>query len=109
MAQRVILAVLATLLLGLQWRLWVANGGIAHTHRLKGEVAQQAAENESLRASTATHDPEVQHLNSGVVAIEGRARTKMGMRQEGEAFYLVFQRCKDAREEQLGRATVLNQ
>src|SRR3546814_3310539 len=70
MAQRVILAVLATLLLGLQWRLWVANGGIAHTHRLKGEVAQQAAENESLRARNATLDAEVQDLNSGVVAIE---------------------------------------
>src|SRR3546814_9762860 len=86
MAQRVILAVLATLLLGLQWRLWVANGDIAHTTRLKGEVAQQAAENESLRARNATLDAEVQDLNSGFVAIEGRARTTMGMIKESETF-----------------------
>src|SRR3546814_3761832 len=82
MAQRVILAVLATLLLGLQWRLWVANGGIAHTHRLKGEVAQPADENESLRARNATLDAEVQDLNSGVVATEGRARTTLGMSKD---------------------------
>ena len=91
MAQRVVIAVLAVLLLGLQWRLWVANGGIAHTHRLKGEVAEQGAENERLRARNATLDAEVQDLNSGVVAIEGRARTTMGMIKEGETFYLVVQ------------------
>src|SRR3546814_11750682 len=92
MAQRVILAVLATLLLGLQWRLWVANGGIAHTHRLKGEVAQQAAENESLRARNATLDAEVQDLNSGVAALEGRARTPMGTNKEGDTLTLVVPR-----------------
>lgn len=92
MAQRVILVVLAALLIGLQWRLWVAKGGIAHTHGLKTEVAQQASENESLRARNAKLDAEVQDLNSGVVAIEGRARTTMGMIKEGETFYLVVQR-----------------
>jgi cell division protein FtsB len=92
MSKRVILVVLAALLLGLQWRLWVAKGGIAHTHRLKGEVVAQAAENERLRARNATLDAEVQDLNSGVVAIEGRARTTMGMIKEGETFYLVVQR-----------------
>ncbi|WP_020648250.1 cell division protein FtsB [Solimonas variicoloris] len=91
MAQRAVLAVLAVLLLALQWRLWVANGGVAHTHRLKGEVAAQQAENERLRARNATLDAEVQDLNSGVVAIEGRARTTMGMVKEGETFYLVVQ------------------
>lgn len=92
MVQRVVIAVLALLLLGLQWRLWVANGGVAHTHRLKAEVAEQAAENERLSTRNATLDAEVQDLNSGVVAIEGRARTTMGMIKEGETFYLVVQR-----------------
>jgi cell division protein FtsB len=91
MTQRVVLVVLAALLLGLQWRLWIANGGIAHTHRLKGQVAEQAAENERLRARNATLDAEVQDLNAGTVAIEGRARTTMGMIKEGETFYLVVQ------------------
>ena len=92
MFQRAAIAVLAVLLLGLQWRLWVANGGIAHTHRLKKEVAEQQAENDKLRARNATLDAEVRDLGTGVVAIEGRARTTMGMIKEGETFYLVVQK-----------------
>lgn len=92
MGKRGLLLVLATLLLVLQWRLWVANGGIAHTHRLKTQVAAQQAQNEQLRARNATLDAEVQDLNSGVAAIEGRARTTMGMIKEGETFYLVVQK-----------------
>ena len=91
MDQRAVIAVLAALLLGLQWRLWVANGGIAHTHRLKQQVAEQSAENERLRVRNATLDAEVRDLGSGVVAIEGRARTTMGMIKQGETFYLVVQ------------------
>lgn len=92
MVQRATIIVLAVLLLGLQWRLWVANGGIAHTHRLKGEVAEQLAENERLRGRNAILDAEVQDLGAGVLAIEGRARTTMGMIKEGETFYLVVQK-----------------
>ena len=92
MVQRIAIGVLAVLLLGLQWRLWVAQGGVAHTHRLKQEVSAQQDENERLRARNATLDAEVRDLSSGVVAIEGRARTTMGMIKEGETFYLVVQK-----------------
>lgn len=92
MIQRLAIGFLAVLLLGLQWRLWVAQGGIAHTHRLKQDVAAQQDENERLRARNATLDAEVRDLSSGVVAIEGRARTTMGMIKEGETFYLVVQK-----------------
>ena len=92
MTQRIAIGVLAALLLGLQWRLWVAQGGVAHTHRLKQDVAAQVDENERLRARNATLDAEVRDLSSGVVAIEGRARTTMGMIKEGETFYLVVQK-----------------
>src|SRR3546814_17604761 len=84
MAQRVILAVLATLLLGLQWRLWVANGGIAPTHRPKGEVAQQAAENESLRARHATPEAELQDLTPGLVTMGRSEPTAMGLNKAGD-------------------------
>jgi len=92
MTQRVVIVVLAALLLGLQWRLWVANGGIAHTHRLKNQVAEQRAENERLSARNATLDAEVRDLGAGTVAIEGRARMTMGMIKEGETFYLVVRK-----------------
>lgn len=78
-------------LAGLQWRLWGADGGIAHTHRLKTQVDIQRADNERLKARNAAQDAEVQDLNSGTAAIEARARTTLGMVRQNESFYLVVQ------------------
>ena len=91
MANRAALVVLALLLLILQWRLWIADGGVSHTARLKSEAEVQKVENERLTARNAALDAEVQDLNSGVDAIEGRARTTLGMIKQGETFYLVVQ------------------
>ncbi len=89
MANRAALAILGLLLLTLQWRLWIADGGISHTHRLKGELGEYSARNEQLRARNAALDAEVRDLGNGTVAIEARARTTLGMIKEGETFYLV--------------------
>ena len=89
MINRAAVAILGLLLLALQWRLWIADGGIAHTHRLKQDVATLVAENERLQARNAALDAEVRDLGSGVAAIEARARTTLGMIKEGETFYLV--------------------
>jgi cell division protein FtsB len=89
MTNRVVLGVLVALLLVLQWRLWIADGGIAHTHRLKQEAQGLMAENDRLRARNSALDAEVRDLGSGVAAIEARARTTLGMIKDGETFYLV--------------------
>jgi cell division protein FtsB len=88
---RLAIILLVALLAGLQWRLWVADGGIAHTHRLQVQVDAQRAENEKLKVRNAALDAEVADLNSGVQAIEARARTTMGMIRQGEMFYLVVE------------------
>lgn len=88
---RFAIILLGLLLAGLQWRLWVAEGGLAHTHRLKTEVAVERVENEKLRVRNAALDAEVADLNSGVQAIEARARTTMGMIKQGETFYLIVE------------------
>jgi cell division protein FtsB len=77
------------LLTGLQYRLWVADGGLAHTHRLANEVREQAEENAARVARNAALDAEIRDLKSGVAAIEARARTTLGMVHDGETFYLV--------------------
>jgi cell division protein FtsB len=89
MNNRVAIAVLALMLTGLQWRLWVAEGGVAHTHRLKAQVQAQQEENEKLRVRNAARDAEVRDLGSGTAAIEARARTTLGMIKQNETFYLV--------------------
>ena len=91
MPRRAAIIVLLLALAGLQWRLWVADGGIAHTHRLKAQVDIQRADNERLKARNAAQDAEVLDLNSGTAAIEARARATLGMIRQNESFYLVVQ------------------
>lgn len=85
------IAVLALMLAGLQIRLWVADGGVAHTHRLKEQAEIQRGENERLRIRNAALDAEVRDLNSGQAAIEARARTTLGMIKPAETFFLVVE------------------
>jgi cell division protein FtsB len=73
----------------LQYRLWVAEGGLAHTHRLQAEVQRQHEENERLAARNVALDAEIRDLKSGVAAIEARARATLGMVRAGETFFLV--------------------
>lgn len=87
--QRIVTVVLTLLLVALQCRLWVADGGLAHTHRLHAEVQAQHEDNARLLARNAALDAEIRDLKSGVDAIESRARTTLGMVREGETFFLV--------------------
>jgi cell division protein FtsB len=84
-------ALFALAIAGLSWRLWVADGGITHTHRLKLQAAAAAAELETLRVRNAALDAEVRDLNSGKAAIESRARVALGMIRPEETFYLVVE------------------
>jgi cell division protein FtsB len=80
---------LVSMLLGLQYRLWIADGGLAHAHRLRKELSSQRMEIEQLRNRNAALDAEVQSLKSGLDEIETRARQSLGMVKQGETFYLV--------------------
>ena len=82
-------AALLLMLLSLQYRLWVADGGLAHAHRLRQELAQQHADVDQRRKRNAALDAEVQSLKSGLEEIETRARSSLGMIKQGETFYLV--------------------
>jgi len=89
MHRRIATIVLALMLLALQWRLWVAEGGISHTLALQTQVSVVEAELEQLRLRNAQLAAEVQDLDTGNQAIEGRARNSLGMIARGETFYLV--------------------
>jgi cell division protein FtsB len=85
-------AVLVLMLVGLQYRLWVADGGIAHSLRLNHEVERNRTEVAKLRARNAKLDASVRNLKLGSDEIEIRARQSLGMVREGETFYLVVHR-----------------
>ncbi|HUS23881.1 MAG TPA: septum formation initiator family protein [Candidatus Binatia bacterium] len=87
--RRILTVVLSVAFLGLQYRLWIADGGVAHTQRLSGELESRRAENLRMRARNAAMDAEIGDLKSGVAAIESRARATLGMIRQGETFYFV--------------------
>lgn len=86
---RILTVMLIVMLAGLQYRLWIADGGVAHAHRLKTEARAQRDNNEQLRLRNAVMDVEIRDLKSGVAAIEARARMTLGMIRQDETFYLL--------------------
>ena len=80
---------LLVLLVLLQYRLWLGEGGMREVTRLRAEIGIQRDENQQLKERNRTLAAEVQDLKKGTVAIEERARTDLGMVGRGETFYQV--------------------
>jgi cell division protein FtsB len=86
---RILLAVLLIVLLLLQYKLWLGEGGFANVRRLEQRVAEQAEENKFLEQRNQELQAEVEDLRQGYDAIEERARSELGMIREDEEFYQV--------------------
>ena len=80
---------LVLILVLLQYRLWLGDGGMREVHRLRAEIEVQREQNRELKERNRTLAAEVQDLKKGTVAIEERARTDLGMVGRGETFYQV--------------------
>lgn len=90
--RRMILIALLLMVVFLQYRFWLGEGGYADKRRLQAQVAEQQAEVDRLRARNAALQAEVDDLKSGVAAVEGRARSELGMILPGETFFLTTNR-----------------
>lgn len=86
---RFVMIVLAAVLVLLQARLWLSNGGLREVWRLEAEVARRVEDNARLAARNAALEGEVRDLKQGLAAAEERARTDLGMIQTGETFYQI--------------------
>ena len=101
-----LLAGFVVLVLLLQYRMWLGDGGMREGARLRGEISHQQEENTSLRERNRTLSAEVQDLKKGTTAIEERARTDLGMVGQGETFYqVVIPRDGAAATDDAGQAT----
>lgn len=85
---KMMLIVLATLLLFLQYRLWVGEGSLAHVSRLRQQIDAQQQENARLQAQNSKLVAEVEALREGYTAIEAKAREELGLIKDGETFFL---------------------
>ncbi len=83
--------ILTLMLIGLQYRLWISDGSLAHMARLQQKIDTQQAENQRLQERNRILAAEVKALRNGSAAIEERARTDLGMIKKGETFYMVLE------------------
>ena len=82
---------LLTVVLGLQYRLWLSSDGVREVARLSEAVERQKAENEELVARNQQMVAEVSDLKAGMTAIEERARSELGMIKHDEVFFQVLE------------------
>ena len=89
---RLISIVLIALLVWLQGRLWLGDGGLRDVFRLRAAVADNVAENQRLKSRNGELAAEVRNLKQGYEAIEERARSELGMIGTDETFYQVVEK-----------------
>ncbi|MBS0432824.1 MAG: cell division protein FtsB [Proteobacteria bacterium] len=81
--------ILVVLLIALQLKLWLGEGGMRDLDALRARVAAQETENAQLKKRNEALSAEVQDLKHGQQAIEARARSELGLIKPGETFYQV--------------------
>ena len=77
------------LVLLLQVQLWFGEGSLMHIHQLEKEIAAQQAALQALQARNELLEAQVRSLKDDLDAVEGLARSDLGMIRQGETFYLV--------------------
>lgn len=81
--------ILIALLIGLQVKLWIGDGGMRDLRAIRARVAAQQAENAKLKQRNDALHADVEDLKHGQDAVEARARSQLGLIKPGEVFYQV--------------------
>jgi cell division protein FtsB len=79
--------ILGSLIVLIQYPLWVGKGGWLRAWQLDGELSAQKLKNGQLEVRNAALAAEVRDLKQGTEAIEERARQELGMLRPDEVFY----------------------
>ena len=87
LVMKIVIIVIVTLLLVLQFQLWFGKDGLTHTIRLRHVVAMQMKENQILNKQNKKLEKEVVVLKKGRGMVENLARSQMGMAKPGEKYY----------------------
>ena len=84
---KIVGAVLAALIVLIQYPLWLGKGGWLRAWENERQVDVQQAKNRQLETRNASLAAEVKDLKTGTEAIEERARQELGMVRPDEVFY----------------------
>ena len=84
---KMILLLLVIALVGLQYKLWLGEGGVIQAHRLKERCLVLEKENTALQLRNRAIEADIMGLKSGGQALEEQARSELGMVKQGEDYY----------------------
>ena len=84
---RILATLLALLIVGLQYPMWLGKGGWLRVRELDRQVSAQQHVNTELAGRNAALDADVRDLKQGFEAIEERARSELGMIRQDEVFF----------------------
>lgn len=90
-SRTLLIAVLAVVLLFLQWSLW-GDRGMLRWFSLQSDSRAMRQTNEELRAKNEELKREIDDLKTGVGALEEQAREDLGMVKSGETFFKIIER-----------------
>ena len=93
---QILVAALIAVLVFLQYLLWIAEDGVRQTHALQIAVQAQQEDNAALAERNSALAAEVEDLKRGLMAIEERARSDMGMIRKDETFYRLLEQPPEA-------------
>jgi cell division protein FtsB len=97
---KIIIVILLVLLVMLQYRVWLGEGGIPEVVKLENETVTAQQDVARLQERNKALEAEVLDLKTGLQAIEERARNELGMIRKDEVYYQVIEDdAKDANKD----------
>jgi len=82
--------IFVTLILALQYPLWLGKGGWLNVISLQKQIDQQLKVNELIKSENDILLAVVQDLKNGTDVIEGKARFDLGLIKKSEKFFLII-------------------
>lgn len=86
---RLVMLILLSLFLALQYRLWLGKNSVPDYWRLQQEVTRQQETNERLRQRNQLLAADIADLRDGEEALEERARNELGLIKRRETFFRI--------------------
>jgi cell division protein FtsB len=86
---RIVTLILFVVLILLQFKLWLGEGGYTEVKRLQLRVDAQRQQNDEMLQRNAQLQAEVEDLRDRLDAVEERARNELGLIKQDEKFYQV--------------------
>jgi cell division protein FtsB len=89
MGQRLVPAILITLLVVLHAQLWFGRGSVPNVSRLVAQLEEQKHHNTQAAQANARLNEEIRDLREGLEIVEEKARSELGMVKANEIYVQV--------------------